>query len=113
MTIETIVLPCKRITDAARAELHRAGQTIHRGLLWGELKDVEIVELHHFGDANMMFVWDWPREIQIPSLQLYLFYQWSDEADGYELLLYDEAEPVLVKTSGEADDLGDLDEHPF
>ena len=48
MSIEAIVLPCKRISDAARAELHRAGQTIHRGLLWGELKDVEIVELHHF-----------------------------------------------------------------
>lgn len=114
MAIETILLPARKISDAARQELQRACVTIHTGLLWGELSDVEIVELHHFGerDGHIMFVWDVPREIQISSLNLYLHYHWSDKANGYVLELIDEPNtetPLPAVDEG----LGDLDDHPF
>src|SRR2546421_10680503 len=99
MAIETILLPCRQISSAARSELRRACATIYEGLLWGDLSDVEIVELHHFGDGHIMSVWDIPREIQITSLELYLHYQWSDKANGYRLEVLDEPEPHEEKPS--------------
>jgi len=104
------LLACTWITDAARKELTRAGCPVHKDVLWEPLQDVEIVELQHAGDMQMMSVWGTPREIQIPSRGLYLNYRWEDKYQGMALFVLDE------KTSEDTEmpePLGDLDDHPF
>ena len=116
MAIYTELLACKWISDKAREALKRACCPIHEKVLWGDFEDVEIVELHHGGyregDINMLSVWGVPREIQIRSLDLYLFYRWDEVKNGWGIEMYEEEYNVWV---GNADDepLGDLDEHPF
>jgi hypothetical protein len=112
------LLACSHITEAARKELARAGCPIHKDVLWGDFEQVEIVELQHAGDLQMMLVWGTPRELQIPSRGLYLHYHFSETHNGYELALLDEDESEtspLENTSlgDESDVLGDLDDHPF
>jgi hypothetical protein len=111
------LLAAAQITEAARKELARAGCPIHKDVLWGDFANVEIVELQHAGDLQMMSVWGTPREIQIPSRSLYLHYHWQDSINGFVLTVLGEDEnaaPVENTSPGDsADNLGDLDEHPF
>lgn len=118
--MEVSLLACAFITEKARAELARAGCTIHQDMLWGELENVEIVELHHYGgdDIHIMSVWGVPREIIIPSHNLYLHYQWHISYNGPVLTVLDEdipepAPPRAQTEQTEQSELGDMDEHPF
>lgn len=120
MELHTELLACKFISEEARKDLKNAECEIFRDVP-GLDSDIEIVELQHAGgkDRSGMYVWDVPREIQIESRGLYLYYCWSDEYNGYALTVWDEEmRPALVaeKTTEDAKDeesLGDLDAHPF
>lgn len=120
--VNTELLACKHISEQAKAELDRAGCTIHKEVP-GLDTDILIVELHFLdmkhvdgqADRSGYLVWDVPREIQIRSLGLYLSYQWSDEYNGYALRVWDEEEtpaPAPIEST-EDEDLSDLDEMPF
>ncbi len=113
MEQETMLLACKHISEPARKELKRAGCTIHKDV--PGIDDLEIVELRYEGDAdlNMMSVWGTPREIQIYSKNLHLFYGFEEEGyklEGGKLVEDQEPEPEYDDLLG---DLGDLDGHPF
>ena len=113
MEQETMLLACKHISEPARKELKRAGCTIHKDV--PGIDDLEIVELRYEGDAdlNMMSVWGTPREIQIYSKNLHLFYGFEEE--GYKLeggkLVEEQEEPEPAPTYD--DDLGDLEGFVF
>lgn len=114
MEQHTLLLACKHISEPARRALKRAGCEIHKDVP-GLDDDIEIVELQYAGekDLNMMSVWGIPREIQIFSKNLHLFYVYNEKI-GYNLeggkLVENQEEPETEATKeydGELDDLED------
>jgi hypothetical protein len=114
--MNTLLLACHSISDSARRELKRAGCPIHEDVPGIKEDDIEIVELRYDGDKdlNMMSVWGTPREIEIFSRNLHLFYIY-DRKEGYKLeggKLVEEQEPEPPAPTYDGD-LGDLEAHPF
>src|SRR5690348_453265 len=112
-----MLLACKHISGQAHRELKRAGCTIHEDVP-GLDDDIEIVELRYEGDEdlNMMSVWGMPREIEIFSKNLHLFYVY-DEKIGYNLeggkLVENQEEPETEATKEYNGDLDDLEDCIF
>lgn len=124
MRLETMLLVCKQISNAARGTIIGQGCEIFRNVP-GLEEGLEIVELQYAGDddLNMLSQWGIPQEIEIYSRDLILLYE-SLEDGSYKLRLKDDPGDEVVDLDAPTEypfdphydpssDLGDLDDHPF